>query len=142
MSDEVKNASKKIPNSMVWAVAINAITTFGFIICLLYCIGDLEAVSLTPTKLPIIEVIYQATGSKAGTNFIITMIIIIVSVSNFSIFASVSRLVWAFARDNGLPFPEFFSRVRDLPFQHAPRRGLANISPLFLLRSTPSLRSP
>lgn len=116
MSDEVKNPAKKIPNSMVWATAINAVTSFAFIICLLFCIGDLETVSTTPTLLPIIEVIYQATGSKGGTTFIMTLIIIIVAVSNFSIFASVSRLVWAFAKDNGLPFPEFFSRVSGVPF--------------------------
>jgi amino acid transporter len=32
-------------------------------------------------------------------------------ISNFNVIASVSRLVWAFARDKGLPFHEYFTYV-------------------------------
>jgi amino acid transporter len=42
------------------------------------------------------------------------MVILIDSVqiiSNINATASVSRLIWAFARDKGLPFPQFFSYI-------------------------------
>jgi amino acid transporter len=96
---------------MVASVVMNAIMQFSFIICLLFTIGDMEKVSNTPTALPIIEVYYEATGSKAATNLFVVMIAIIILIAFFNVFASVSRLVWAFSRDNGLPFSSFFSKV-------------------------------
>ena len=95
-------------------VAINSVLAFAFIICLLYNLGDLDAVSSSGTGYPIIEVYYQATESKAGTNVMMAMLITVIAISCFSIFASVSRLVWAFARDRGLPFSDFFAYVRPI----------------------------
>ena len=97
---------------MLLTVIINATFGFAFIICLLFTIGDLETVLDSPTGYPIIEVYHQATQSKAGTNVMMTMIIIVVVVSCFNNLASVSRLTWAFAKDHGLPFADFFAYVR------------------------------
>jgi choline transport protein len=85
---------------------------------------------------PIIEVLYEATGSKAGTVFMMMIIYFVIGCSQFNILASVSRLTWyalsllfqhnstsfvvpptntinhrAFARDRGYPFPDTFSKV-------------------------------
>ncbi|KAF2840590.1 amino acid permease [Patellaria atrata CBS 101060] len=111
MSDEVKDAPRRVPWSMVWTVILNGTFAFAFVICLLFTVGDLDRVLASPTGYPIIEVYYQATKSKAGTNVMMVMIMIVVFVSCFSIFASVSRLIWAFARDRGMPFSDFFSQV-------------------------------
>jgi amino acid transporter len=84
---------------------------FGFGICLLYTIGNVNAVTNTPTGLPIIEVYYQATQSVATTNVLILAIASVIFVALFNVLASASRLTWAFARDRGLPFSSFFSKV-------------------------------
>jgi Amino acid permease len=97
---------------MILAVTLNSIMQFAFMICLMFTIGDLDQVVNSPTLVPIIEVYYQATQSKHGTNFLVVMMAIVLFVSLFNIFASVSRLTWAFARDNGLPFSNWFSYVR------------------------------
>lgn len=110
MSDETKDAPVRAPRSMVLTVVINTIFAWSFIICLLYCLGDLDAV-LSSAYLPIITVVYQVTGSRSMTNLVMAFIIIISLVGNFSIFASVSRLTWAFARDRGLPFSHVFDKV-------------------------------
>ena len=96
---------------MIMTVVINTVIAWGFIICLLYCLGDLETVSSSNTGYPIIEVYYLATKSKAGTNIMMVMLLIVIAISCFSIFASVSRLVWAFARDQGMPYSDFFAYV-------------------------------
>lgn len=111
MSDEVKDAPRYVPRSMIYTVLINGVFAFGFVVALLYCIGDLELVLTSSTGQPIIEVLYQATGSKAATNVFMVMLLIISSIGNFGIFASVSRLIWAFAKDRGLPYADFFSYV-------------------------------
>src|SRR5436309_3144566 len=98
---------------MVLTVVINTVFAFSFILCLLYCIGDPETVLSLP-GLPILTVFYEATKNVAATNILMTLIVIVSCVGNFSIFASVSRLTWAFARDRGLPFSEFFSYVSNI----------------------------
>jgi choline transport protein len=96
---------------MMWAVVLNTVMALGFLITLLFCIGDVEAAITTPTGFPTIQILYQATGSKAGATVIQCMILLSTMIALFGVFASVSRLTWAFARDNGLPFSEFFARV-------------------------------
>jgi amino acid transporter len=96
---------------MIIAVTSNSIMQLAFMIAVMFCIGDVDQVINTPTLLPIIEVYYQATKSKAATNILVVMIALILFISLFNIFASVSRLTWAFARDNGLPFSKTFAYV-------------------------------
>jgi amino acid transporter len=96
---------------MVTSVLVNGALSFAFIICILFTLGDPEAASSTPTGYPIIEVLSQATKSNGATIFLMSCIIFSGIVALFGTFASVSRLVWAFARDGGLPFSSFFSHV-------------------------------
>jgi amino acid transporter len=80
-----------------------------FATILLFYIGPLEDIIATP--LPLLWVIYNITGSKTAANVVISLIAIVFFLALFNIFASVSRLVWVFARDNGLPFSNFFAYV-------------------------------
>lgn len=82
----------------------------AFIIVLLFFVGPLDQIP-SGAPLPLIYVIYNATGSRAATNTLVALIAVIFFFCLFNIFASVSRLVWVFARDNGLPFSNFFSYV-------------------------------
>jgi len=43
---------------------------------------------------PIIETLFEATGSKAGTVFMMMIIYFVIGCSQFNILASVSRLTW------------------------------------------------
>ena len=56
--------------------------------------SDLDKVTITPTLYPIIETLYEATGSKAGTVFMMMIIYFVIGCSQFNILASVSRLTW------------------------------------------------
>lgn len=96
---------------MILSVISNAAMQFTYVTCLLFTIGDVDRVSTTPTGLPIIEVYYQATGSKSATNLFVGVFALLFFISFFNILASVSRLTWAFSRDKGLPFSNFFGHV-------------------------------
>lgn len=109
MSDEVKKARIRVPRSMITSVVLNSILQFTYMLTVLFTIGDVEIVTADP--LPIIQVYYQATGSKPATNLFVSIFAIVIFVSFFNVFASDSRLLWAFARDNGLPFSSVFSKV-------------------------------
>ncbi|TVY39860.1 Choline transport protein [Lachnellula subtilissima] len=111
MSDEVQGARTRVPRSMITAVVLNSFMQFGFCVALMYCIGDVDKVTSSPTGLPIIEVLFECTKSKPATNFLLVMIAFVLFVSLFNILASAARLTWAFARDNGLPFSKTFAYV-------------------------------
>jgi hypothetical protein len=108
---EVKNPHKRVPQSMVMSVLINGGLSFAFIICVLFTIGDLEAALQTPTGYPMIEILAQATKSNAATTILMLFLVFSGLVALFGTLASVSRLVWAFARDRGLPFSDTFAYV-------------------------------
>ncbi|OCK91861.1 putative amino acid permease [Cenococcum geophilum 1.58] len=122
LSSEMKDAPRKVPQSMVLGVLINALLAFAFVLVLLFFMGDPMAALMTPTGYPVIEIYLQATGSITGATVLTCFIIVPAAVCQFSIFASVTRLVWAFARDKGLPFSSFFSVVH--PTLRIPIRSL------------------
>lgn len=99
---------------MILAVVINGVLAFGWIIALLFSVGDVDAALESPTGYPIIEIFYQATGSVTAATAMMCAIIVVAFFAVFGILASTSRLTWAFARDKGLPFSNFFAYVRKM----------------------------
>ena len=67
-------------------------------------------------------VFYRSTQSKAATSLLTLLIMYIGTMALFSAMTSVSRLTWAFARDRGLPFSDFFAQVH--PTLHVPINAL------------------
>lgn len=113
IGEEVRRASTTVPRVMIINVVVSGIMAFGMVLTLLFCVGDIDAALGTPTGYPIIQIFYQATGSTKGATVMMSAIIIISFCSSFGIMASTSRLTWAFARDRGLPFSEYFAAVSD-----------------------------
>ncbi|KAJ5405509.1 hypothetical protein N7465_006793 [Penicillium sp. CMV-2018d] len=111
MTEEMKSASKEAPKAIVLAVILGAVTGFAFLVTLCFCIGDIETTANTSTGVPVIQIIYDSTGSKVATCILSSLISVIVIVAGNNILAEGSRSVYAFARDNGLPFSKFFSKV-------------------------------
>jgi choline transport protein len=112
VGDEVKRVRTRVPASIITSTVSNAIMQYAFAICLLFTIGDIDKVTNTKTGLPLIEVYYLATKSKAATNVLVVATSFVITIAIFNNYASVSRLAWAFARDNGMPFANVFSQVR------------------------------
>jgi hypothetical protein len=109
--DEVKDPSRKVPLSMLLSVVLNGIFQLAMVILLLFTIGDPLTTLETPTGYPIIQILYGATNSYAGTVVLMAILMFNGMVAMFSSLASVSRLTWAFARDKGLPFSGFLGHV-------------------------------
>ena len=126
MAEEVKNAKVVIPRSMIWGTLINGVFAFCYLITILYCMGDYTEALTTPTGFPIIQIAYQATGSKTVTFVLMALGMMPGWIALFNSYASVTRLTWAFARDNGLPFSDFFAVVD--PTYKIPIRALCLVA--------------
>ncbi|KAK2802213.1 hypothetical protein FQN51_004895 [Onygenales sp. PD_10] len=111
MTEEMKNASKEAPKAIILSVVIGTITGLVFLITLCFCIGNVEETARSSTGVPVIQIFYDSTGSKLGTCFMASLIAVIALVCANSLLAEGSRAVYAFARDNGLPFSKVFSKV-------------------------------
>lgn len=80
-------------------------------VTLTFRLGDVDSVLATTTGYPFIQVFYNATNSYAGTNVMVAIIIVLLTVCCISEIATASRQIWAFARDRGLPGSSWLSKV-------------------------------
>jgi choline transport protein len=133
MSEEVRNPSVVIPKILIQTIIINGALAFGFVLVLLFCIGNVSSALNTNTGFPVIEIFYQATSSKSAATVMMASITTIGLASNIGVVASVSRLTWAFARDGGLPYSEFFAHVDSK--HHVPYRAIGLVSTTVVLLS-------
>ncbi|KAL8789736.1 MAG: hypothetical protein Q9213_000987 [Squamulea squamosa] len=111
LGEEVEDSAHVVPRSMVIALFISGALTMAFSIAILFGIGDVNLALASPTRYPIIEIFHTATKSKAATTAIICTLILTLTSTAFGLLACASRLAWAFARDKGFPFPDYFAHV-------------------------------
>ncbi|CAK3807035.1 Choline transport [Lecanosticta acicola] len=119
MIEEIPNAAIEGPKIMIYCVAIGVFTGFIFLSCLLFVAGDINQV-ISSSAGPLNQIIFNATGSKAGTVCLLMFPLICMVFATTSIMTTSSRMTYAFARDGGLPFSRFFARVHkklDVPLE-------------------------
>ncbi|KAF6530436.1 hypothetical protein HZS61_001748 [Fusarium oxysporum f. sp. conglutinans] len=110
LSEEVDNPSRNIPIAIGATIILGVITAIGWNIGLMYVIKDVQG--LIASGAPIMEVYNQALGSKTATMiwsvyYILVLYNVILNLLVFS-----SRIIWSFARDGGVPYSSYVSRLR------------------------------
>ncbi|KAF5988997.1 inorganic phosphate transporter PHO84 [Fusarium bulbicola] len=110
MIEEIPQPCIRGPRIMVACVAMGLVTGFAFLVCLLFVIKDVDAVVASPTG-PLVEIYLQATNSKAGTVCLLLFPMICLVFGTLGIMATSTRILYAFARDGGLPFSRVFAKV-------------------------------
>ncbi|EED24605.1 amino acid permease, putative [Talaromyces stipitatus ATCC 10500] len=133
MSEEVRNPARVVPRIIIQSMLINGVLAFGFVLILLFFIGDVKAALDSASGFPSIAVFYQATKSAKAATAMQCGITAIGLMSSIGVVASVSRLTWAFARDGGLPFSKFFAHI-DSRF-HVPFRSIGLVCMVVVLLS-------
>ncbi|KAH8204762.1 hypothetical protein TruAng_001096 [Truncatella angustata] len=112
MAEELRDAGKIIPRSMIWSTVTNGALQWAMVITYCFCLGDLEEILSTATGYPHLQVFYNSTQSVAGATAMGFLIIFITIFANLSIVAASSRQLYAFARDDAVPFSTWFADVR------------------------------
>ncbi|KAI9930282.1 hypothetical protein MW887_012095 [Aspergillus wentii] len=112
MSEEIEDAGRYVPIAMVWSYFANAVMALVVLIAMLFATPSVEAALNDDTGFPFISAFKQATNT-AGVNGLTAIILIPVIVSNILFNASTSRQTFSFARDRGLPFSTWVSKVDD-----------------------------
>lgn len=110
MSEEVRNASTAVPRAMLLTYAINFVLLFPMIITAAYHMPDLDLALADSTTYPFVYVLKQSMSTTWVTLIIIVTVVILVG-SNIAFLTVASRDLYAFARDDGLPFSNWLSQL-------------------------------
>ena len=111
MAEEMKGATTALPLALVSSIVINGTLGFAMLIAVLFCIGDLDAALESPTGYPFIAIFTSATQSVAGGTGLTAVVLTFSFYATIAVLTAASRQLWAFSRDNGLPFSKFASYV-------------------------------
>lgn len=96
------------PKTMFWAYMFNIPLAFAMLILFVFCMTDVSAA--VDEAFPLVWIL-QNSLSTAGAQAITAIMFILVFMIAASCFASTSRQLFAFARDDGMPFPTWMKRV-------------------------------
>ncbi|KAK2024776.1 LPXTG-domain-containing protein [Colletotrichum zoysiae] len=118
MAEEVRRAKQAVPRAMLWTIVLNGVLSYGIIMAILFGMGGATE-EILASDYPIIPLLLNAAGPKAGTAMVCGLLIITFCVVAASL-ASVSRITWAWARDGGLP--RYFAKVH--PKHRVPIRSV------------------
>ncbi|KAI1332813.1 choline transport protein [Xylariaceae sp. FL0255] len=111
LSEEMPTPAIDAPRAILYAVIVGGVTGLLFIIVILFSITDPTRVLGTPTKMPISELIYQATGSRAAATILtLALAICFINGTNGCVTSS-SRLLYAMARDKGIVYHKYFAHI-------------------------------
>ncbi|GBL52884.1 hypothetical_protein [Candidozyma auris] len=138
MSEECSNATKTVTFGII--TSISACGIFGFILMIVTCFciqsDDIENQILgTKFGQPMAQIIYDAFETVPGQGKKVAMaMMILIAIEQFlmgaSILTAISRQIFAFARDNGLPMSWWIKKVNkklSVPIHAVITGGLASI---------------
>ena len=126
---------------MLWGVGINALLGYLAVFTICFTVTDPERLLASETGFPFIQLFYDVTKSKAGTDIMAAIIIVTLVSAVISEIATASRQIWSFARDRGLPFSTQLAKVRTM--QLNPRvPSLTDLRRLPQAGTSPSTPSP
>jgi choline transport protein len=111
MSEEIKGAAKTVPRAMIYSIIMNGFLGGGMLLPTLYCAGDLETAATSPTGYPFVAIFASGVKSIGGATVMISITVVMAWSNAIGCLASASRMMWSFARDNGLPFAPVLSKV-------------------------------
>lgn len=113
LAEELRDAAWVLPRSMVATALTNYALGFVMTVTIMSSLGDdVSAILFTGLGQPWIQVVYNATGSKAGTSVMAAVVWILLLLCTINQVTTTSRQLFAFARDRGLPFSPFLAYVR------------------------------
>ncbi|KAI0017029.1 choline transport protein [Xylariomycetidae sp. FL0641] len=111
MTEEMPRPAVDAPRAILYAVCVGGATGVVFLLVILFCITNTDAVLNTATGMPIAELIFQSTGSRAGSTILVLMLSVCFINGTNGCITSSSRLLYAMARDKGIVYHNYFAHI-------------------------------
>jgi len=111
MSEEASNPSKSVPIGVIGSISVCAILGWIINIVIAACMKpDLDEILNTPLGQPLAQILLDILGKKWTISFM-ALIAFGQLLMGASTLVAISRQVWSFARDDGLPFSTYIKHV-------------------------------
>ena len=111
LAEEVARPERMIPLAIMGTVALGFITSWTYSIAMFFSMRDLDDLSETATRVPILELFYQALTKKVGAIILECLIMLTGIGCLIACHTWQARLCWSFARDRGLPASRYLAKV-------------------------------
>lgn len=111
MAEEVARPERMIPIAIMGTVAIGFVTSWFYSVAMFFSINNLDELFDTSTGVPILALFNQALGSKAGAIVLESLVMATGVGCQIASHTWQCRLCWSFARDRGIPFSGYLSKV-------------------------------
>ncbi|OJJ32949.1 hypothetical protein ASPWEDRAFT_598544 [Aspergillus wentii DTO 134E9] len=145
LAEEVPQPERNIPIAIMATVAIGFTTSWFYCLAMFFSLKDLNSLLNTSTGVPILELYYQALQNKAGAIVLETLLLVTGMGCLIACHTWQSRLVWAFARDRGVPGHQWVSQVNhtlDVPLvSHVVSSVIVGLLGLLYLGSSTAFNS-
>jgi len=138
MSEETHKAAMAGSIGIIMSIGVSAVLGWFLILGLLFSIQDLDGTINSATGQPVTQIFLDTVGEKGA---IVLMIIVTGAMyfcGTFSVTAN-SRMMYAFARDGGIPGHKFFHKVDEK--RRSPIRTIWLACTLSFILGLPSLGS-
>lgn len=109
IAEEMVHPERRLPQVVNMTLAIGVATSFPLLVMMMLSMANMDAV--VNSTLPYAELFQQITGSKTITTFIISWITLVLFSALIGQWVTCGRLLWAFARDGGLPYSIYFAHI-------------------------------
>jgi amino acid transporter len=119
MCEEVQHPSKQVPKAIVGTVILNTLAGFLFLIPLVFVLPDSQELIALVSGQPVPTIMKSAIGNSAGAFLLLLPLIVLALICGIGCTTTVSRSIWAFARDGGIPYSSKWRRVNkslNVPF--------------------------
>ncbi|KAG2018590.1 GABA transporter [Coprinopsis cinerea AmutBmut pab1-1] len=136
--EETHNAAMAGSVSIIMAIAVSAALGWFLILGLLFSMQDLEGTVNSETGLPVMQIFLDTLGRNGAFAAMAVVICCMYLCGTFSM-TSNSRMIYAFARDGGVPGHKFFNYVS--PRWKSPLRTVWLSCTLSFILGLPSLGS-
>ncbi|KAH6903874.1 APC amino acid permease [Coprinopsis sp. MPI-PUGE-AT-0042] len=138
MTEETRDAAMSGSIGIIMAIGVSAVLGWFIILGFLFSIQDLDATLNSSTGLPVTQIFLDTVGEKGAIGLMVVVIGCMYFCGTFSI-TSNSRMMYAFARDGGIPGHKFFNYVS--PQWKSPTRTVWLACALSFILGLPSLGS-
>ncbi|KAJ5513978.1 hypothetical protein N7463_003530 [Penicillium fimorum] len=110
MSEETHDAAVRGPVAIQTAVLVSGALGWLLTVSMCFCLTDFEGILTSPTGLPAAQIFLNAGGKQGGT-IMWAFVILVQFFTGCSAMLADTRMAYAFARDDALPFSKFLSKV-------------------------------
>ncbi|KAI7763026.1 hypothetical protein LZL87_011169 [Fusarium oxysporum] len=111
MAEEMEDPHRQVPQVMVGATVLCALTAIPMIVAFLFCIVKPENLLAPLGSQPVFEILIDGFRSDALVVIALVIYCIVYLPSCPATIATGSRLVWSFAKHGGLPFSKWIGHV-------------------------------